>query len=103
MTDTAPRAATRRATTATAPAAPASSSSSSSAGYAPTIPPKVRDAAYIAGLAVTACTGLVTGLVGVWAPDYAAQAAQTGNIVLTAAGVVIGGLGVVYRPGRQLS
>lgn len=69
--------------------------------YQPTIPSKVRDVAYIAGLIVTAVVGLAVTVVSVVVPDVQAQAAQIGTATLTATGIIVSGLGVVYRPGAQ--
>jgi hypothetical protein len=69
--------------------------------YKPEVPKRVRDIAYFTGLGVSALTLLAVGIVTIWAPDYASQAAQTGVIVSTTTGIVVGGLGVVYRPGAQ--
>lgn len=68
--------------------------------YKPTVPPKVRDWAYFIGLAVGALTTLALGVVPIWAPDYTEQIKDTVSAVNGAALLVIGGLGVVYRPGK---
>lgn len=69
--------------------------------YQPTIPAKVRDAAYIGGLVTTAATGLAVTVVSVVVPEVAGQAAQIGTAILSAVGLIVSGLGVAYRPGAQ--
>lgn len=68
--------------------------------YKPTVPIKVRDAAYFIGLAVGALGLLMVGIVQIWFPEYVAQAQATAATLDKAALLVIGGLGVVYRPGK---
>ena len=69
--------------------------------YQPTVPNEVRDRVYIGGLIVTAATGLAVATVSVIVPGAADAASQIGNAVLTASGIIVAGLGVVYRPGAQ--
>ncbi|MBN9207287.1 MAG: hypothetical protein J0H96_01325 [Microbacterium ginsengisoli] len=69
--------------------------------YQPTVPTRVRDVAYIGGLVITAAVGLASAVVGIWAPEYGDRAAQTGVAILTATGIIVSGLGVIYRPGAQ--
>lgn len=69
--------------------------------YQPTIPNKVRDAAYIGGLIVSAVVGIAVATVSTLAPDAAAGASTIGTSILTGAGIIVSGLGVAYRPGKQ--
>jgi hypothetical protein len=69
--------------------------------YQPTIPAKVRDAAYIAGLIVTGVVATTVPTVSAIWPDIAGVAAQIGTAVLSGVGLIVAGLGVVYRPGAQ--
>jgi hypothetical protein len=70
-------------------------------GYQPTIPAKVRDAAYIGGLIVTGAVAITVPSISALAPDVAGVAAQIGTAVLSGVGLIVSGLGVVYRPGAQ--
>jgi len=69
--------------------------------YTPTIPPRVRDAAYIGGLVVSAAVAVTVPTVSAIVPDAAGIAAQIGTAVLSGVGILVSGLGVVYRPGAQ--
>lgn len=66
----------------------------------PAIPRKVRDIAYIGGLIVAATTQLAVITIGVLHPAAAEGATIIGNGVLSAAGIIVSGLGVIYRPGK---
>lgn len=69
--------------------------------YQPTIPARVRDGAYIAGLIVTGVVAMTVPTVSALVPDVAGVAAQIGTAVLSGVGLIVSGLGVVYRPGAQ--
>lgn len=70
-------------------------------GYQPTIPANVRDAAYIGGLIVAGVVAITVPTVAAIAPDVAGVAAQIGSAVSSGVGLIVAGLGVVYRPGAQ--
>lgn len=70
-------------------------------GYQPTIPTKVRDGAYIGGLIVAGVVAITVPTVAAVAPDVAGIAAQIGAAVSSGVGLIVAGLGVVYRPGAQ--
>lgn len=65
---------------------------------APAIPAKVRTVAYFAGLGIGAATVLVTGVVAAVAPDAAVMVLAVCGAVSGAASLVLGGLGVAFRP-----
>ncbi len=68
--------------------------------YQPTVPPQARAVVYYTTLAVAAASALISGLAGVWLPAIAPQILATTGVVTTVMGIIGGGLGVVYRPGR---
>lgn len=65
---------------------------------APAIPPRVRTVAYFAGLGVGALTTLITGVVAAVAPDAAVTVLAVCGAFSSAAALVLGGLGVAFRP-----
>lgn len=67
-------------------------------GDAPQVPAKVRTIAYFTMLVASGVGALVTGVVAVWWPDMAPQVGATVAAVLSALGIIAGGLGVAYRP-----
>lgn len=66
--------------------------------YTAQVPPKVRTAAYFAILIESALAALVTGVAAVWWPEMAPEIAGTASAILSATGLLAGGLGVAYRP-----
>lgn len=65
---------------------------------APAIPPRVRSIAYFAGLAVGAVTILATGITAAVAPSAVGTVLAVCGAVTSAATLVLGGLGVAFRP-----
>lgn len=64
----------------------------------PAVPARVRSAAYFVGLAVGGLTTLATGVVGAVAPEHTPAVLAVCGAVNGAVLVVLGGLGVVFRP-----
>lgn len=62
------------------------------------VPPRVRTVAYFTMLISSALGSLIIGLVAIWWPDLAPQVGATVAAILSAEGIVAGGLGVAYRP-----
>lgn len=69
--------------------------------YQPTVPDHVRDIAYISGLIVTGVVAITVPTISAIVPDIAGTAAQIGTAILSGVGLIVSGLGVVYRPGAQ--
>lgn len=67
----------------------------------PTLKPETRDKVYIGGLLANVVVALVVGTIAIWFPDIRAQVDGTGVVILNAVGLLVSGLGVVYRPGKQ--
>lgn len=65
---------------------------------APAIPPKVRTVAYFVGLGVGAVTTLATGVTAAVAPHAAVTVLAVCGALSGAASLVLGGLGVAFRP-----
>ncbi len=64
----------------------------------PTVPARVRTAAYFVLLGASAVVLLVTGVLPIWAPDLATPVIATGGVITSVLGTIAGGLGVAYRP-----
>jgi hypothetical protein len=65
---------------------------------APAIPPKVRTVAYFVGLGVGAVTILATGVTAAVAPSAVGTVLALCGALSGAASLVLGGLGVAFRP-----
>jgi hypothetical protein len=65
---------------------------------APAIPPRVRTVAYFVGLGIGAVTTLATGVTAAVAPGAVGTVLAVCGAVTSAAVLVLGGLGVAFRP-----
>lgn len=68
--------------------------------YQPDVSERTRGVVYFATMATAAASALASGIAGIWFPDIAAQVLATGGVATTVMGIIGGGLGVIYRPGR---
>jgi hypothetical protein len=68
--------------------------------YQPRVPGTVRDVVYWTTLGVAATSMLVSGVAGIWFPSIAEQVVATAGVATGVMGIIGGGVGVVYRPGR---
>lgn len=64
----------------------------------PKVSPKVRTSAYFVSLFVGAIILVGTGVVDAFFPDLSDQVGQVTTAISSAVALVIGGLGVAYRP-----
>lgn len=69
-------------------------------GYEPSVPVRVRDGVYWTTLGTAAASALASGIAGIWFPEIAPEVLATAGVLTTVMGIIGGGVGVVYRPGR---